>query len=142
MIEFVIYGKPRGKQRPRMGKGHAYTPKETVEYEKLVKQSFLEQCGTKRFPDDAAIMIEITAYFSIPRTYSKTKKKLCVDGLQFPLRKPDFDNIAKIIADSLNGLAYKDVSAIVYGRINKAYTSDRERVEVKIWSIGGEEIAK
>jgi Holliday junction resolvase RusA-like endonuclease len=142
MIEFVIYGKPQGKQRPRMGKGHAYTPRETVGYEKLVKQSYLTQCGTRRIPEGRAIKMEIIAYFEIPRSFTKTKKKLCEDGSQYPVKKPDFDNIAKIISDGLNGLAYKDDSAIVYGKIKKRYTSEKERVEVRLWEIEGEAIAE
>ena len=30
-----------------------------------------------------------------------------------PIKRPDTDNIAKIVLDSLNGLAYKDDSAVV-----------------------------
>ena len=44
-IKFKILGKPRGKQRPRMcvsfGKQVTYTPKQTSEYEKLVKASYM-----------------------------------------------------------------------------------------------------
>ena len=33
-IKFTIEGEPKGKGRPRFTRGgHAYTPKETVEYE-------------------------------------------------------------------------------------------------------------
>ena len=43
-IKFKILGKPRGKQRPRMcirfGKQITYTPKQTSEYEKLIKASY------------------------------------------------------------------------------------------------------
>jgi len=41
MIELIIPGKPMGKQRPRvMRNGITYTPKETVNYETLIKQLF------------------------------------------------------------------------------------------------------
>ena len=38
-----------------------------------------------------------------------------------PVKKPDFDNIGKIIADSLNGIAYADDSCIVEATISKFY---------------------
>ena len=54
------------------------------------------------------------------------------DGLEKPRKKPDADNIAKIILDSLNGVAYKDDSQIVDIRIIKKYTEDEERVEFEL----------
>ena len=40
-IKFTVPGPPKGKQRPRIcrvnGRSVAYTPKQTIEYEKLVR---------------------------------------------------------------------------------------------------------
>ena len=52
-------------------------------------------------------------------------------GLISPTKKPDLDNIAKAILDSLNGIAYKDDSQIVSLLISKKY-SDRPRVEIAL----------
>ena len=52
-------------------------------------------------------------------------------GLINPTKKPDLDNIAKAILDSLNGIAYKDDSQIVSLLISKKY-SDRPRVEITL----------
>ena len=41
----VIEGKIKGKARPRVCRGHAFTPKETVEYEKLVRECYVLQDG-------------------------------------------------------------------------------------------------
>ena len=40
MIAFYIPGKPRGKERPRFGKGKVYNRAETESYERLVKRCF------------------------------------------------------------------------------------------------------
>ncbi|MDM0714632.1 RusA family crossover junction endodeoxyribonuclease [Clostridium perfringens] len=40
--------------------------------------------------------------------------------------------MAKIILDSLNGVAYKDDSQIVDLRIIKSYTEETERVEFEL----------
>ena len=48
-----------------------------------------------------------------------------------PTKKPDLDNIIKAIADSLNGIAYKDDAQIVELKSKKFY-SDTPRVEVTI----------
>jgi Holliday junction resolvase RusA-like endonuclease len=48
-----------------------------------------------------------------------------------PCKKPDIDNVIKIIADSLNGIAYKDDTQIVKLTAHKLY-SDNPRVEIKL----------
>ena len=44
-VKFNVFGKPRGKQRPRLcsvgGRNIVYTPKQTIEYEKLIKASYI-----------------------------------------------------------------------------------------------------
>ena len=46
-----------------------------------------------------------------------------------PTVKPDFDNIGKLIADALNGVAYDDDKCIVDAQVRKFY-SDNPRTEV------------
>ncbi|CZR99694.1 Endodeoxyribonuclease RusA [Clostridioides difficile] len=57
-----------------------------------------------------------------------------VEGLIRPSKKPDLDNIIKSVADSLNGIAYKDDSQIVEV-VSKKYYSDKPRVEVILEDI-------
>ncbi|EGT3840206.1 RusA family crossover junction endodeoxyribonuclease, partial [Clostridioides difficile] len=51
-----------------------------------------------------------------------------------PNKKPDIDNVVKIIADSLNEIAYKDDTQIVEVVASKYY-SDKPRVEVILEDI-------
>lgn len=122
----VVTGKIRGKARPRVCRGHAFTPKDTVEYEKLVRDCYQEQDGRYL---EGSVRALIIAYYKIPKSYSKKRVQAIREGLEKPTKKPDADNIAKIILDSLNGVAYKDDSQIVDIRIIKKYTEDDERVE-------------
>ncbi len=48
-----------------------------------------------------------------------------------PMKKPDLDNIAKIILDSLNQIAFKDDSQVTSLRVEKVY-SERPCVEVRL----------
>lgn len=48
--------------------------------------------------------------------------------------KPDTDNLAKIILDSLNGLAYKDDAQVTVLHINKEY-GEQAKVIVEIKEI-------
>lgn len=136
-VSFEIPGEPMGKQRPKFahnGKfSRAYTPKETVNYESLAKLCYMEEAEGFKFPDDSELCLRISAYFSIPKSASKKKRQLMLDGKIRPTKRPDIDNAAKIVADSLNGVAWHDDSAIVDLWVSKFY-SDRPRVEVRIFT--------
>lgn len=119
----VVIGRIRGKARPRVCRGHAFTPKDTVQYEKLVRDCYKEQDGRYL---EGYIKALIIAYYKIPKSYSKKRVQAIRDGLEKPTKKPDADNVAKIILDSLNGIAYKDDSQIIELRIIKRYTEEDE----------------
>lgn len=122
-----------GKARPRVTKqGMAYTPKKTVNYETLVQEIYAVIHGSKRL--EGQIEAQITAYFSIPKSASKKKREDMLAGIIRPTKKPDWDNIGKIICDSLNKLAYDDDSGIVTGIVRKYY-SDKPRVEVVLIEV-------
>lgn len=134
MINFKVKGKPQGKQRPRFRRlGNyvsTYNPKQTTEYENLVKKSAIEQCETK-FDKEYIGFVKMTikAYFKPNKSISKKKYNLLI-GTKY-LKKPDSDNIAKIICDSLNGIAYKDDSQVAILNVEKYY-AEEEKVEVQI----------
>ena len=57
-------------------------------------------------------------------------------GMIKPTKKPDCDNIAKIVLDSLNGIAFMDDKQVVNLVVTKNYDSI-PCVEVDIKEIGG-----
>ena len=135
-VKFTILGEPKGKGRPRFCRntGHAITPKDTVNYETLVHMEYVAQCEEFRFPDDAMLDMRIRAYSSIPKSASKKKRAAMIIGEIRPTKKPDMDNVVKIIADSLNQVAYRDDTQIVDCQCRKFY-SDNPRVEVMIKTV-------
>ena len=44
-----------------------------------------------------------------------------LDGLIRPTKKPDWDNIGKVVCDALNGIAYRDDAQIVDSMVRKFY---------------------
>ncbi|MGV1096888.1 RusA family crossover junction endodeoxyribonuclease [Clostridium perfringens] len=125
----VVTGKIRGKARPRVCRGHAFTPKDTVQYEKLVRDCYQKQDGRYL---EGSVRALIIAYYKIPKSYTKKRVQAIKDGLEKPTKKPDADNIGKIILDSLNGIAYKDDSQIVELSVIKRYTEYDERIEFEL----------
>ncbi|MCM1276703.1 MAG: RusA family crossover junction endodeoxyribonuclease [Lachnospiraceae bacterium] len=130
--QFTVPGKPQGKARPRFnGKTRrTYTPQKTINYEQLVRNSYLALYAGEP-PLDGALKAEITAFFPIPKSVSKSKRDRMLSGEIKPTVKPDADNIIKAILDALNGAAYKDDAAVIKVTAEKRY-SDEPRVEVKI----------
>lgn len=128
MIKFTIPGEPKGKGRPRVTRYGVYTPETTVNYENWVKICFQE---AKQKKLEGQLKAEIRCYFEIPNSYSKKKKEDALRGNIRPAKKPDLDNIMKIILDALNGLAYKDDKDIIECSIEKWY-GEEARVEVEI----------
>lgn len=130
-VSFTIPGKPFGKQRPRVvsrgGFARAYTPKETVNYENLVKISYNVENGNNKLKNN--IEAEIKAYYPIPKSVSK-KLYNEMETETYPVdKKPDCDNIAKAILDSLNNIAYNDDSQIYKLTVEKYYSTN-PRVDV------------
>ncbi len=63
------------------------------------------------------------------------------DGYIRPTKKPDCDNLAKVICDALNGIAYYDDSQIVEITISKYYSGTPEvRVAIEKWNEGRDDI--
>lgn len=138
-VSFTVHGEPTGKGRPKFDTRGPYvkavTPKKTVNYETLVKMEYQAQCGETFFHNNEALGMRITAYKPIPKSTSKKRILQMLEGLIRPGKKPDWDNVGKIICDALNGVAFHDDAQIVDGRTIKRY-SDKPRVEVEIWEEG------
>lgn len=132
-VFLVIDGKPVGKERPRMNSitKRTYTPNKTRDYEELIK--WLYQSKVKHY-FEGYIKMTLRCYYSIAKSNSKKVKEQKRNNVLRPSKKPDIDNVVKIIADSLNEIAYKDDTQIVEVVASKYY-SDKPRVEVILEDI-------
>jgi Holliday junction resolvase RusA-like endonuclease len=63
--------------------------------------------------------VTITSLFDIPASWSKKKAATTV----FCTKKPDCDNIAKIVLDALNGIAFHDDSQVSCLTVHKHYVA-------------------
>ena len=130
----TIPGEPIAKARPRMTKnGHTYTPKRTVDYERMVQTLFYQKYGSPKI--EGAVLLELELYMGIPKSASKKRKARMLSHEERPTKRPDLDNCLKAVCDALNGIAYKDDSQIVGAVVQKFY-SDEPRVEIEIKKLG------
>ena len=106
-------------------------------YENLVKVEYQSQCDAYKFPDGTMLDMRILAYYGIPKSKPKKVKALMATNAIRPTKKPDMDNVVKLVADALNQVAYRDDTQIVDCQVRKFY-SDTPRLEVLIQRIGGD----
>ena len=135
-VRFIIDAAPMGKERPRMvrqgGFMRTYTPEKTEKYQNNVRKIYQDEVNYNF--GEAPLELTINAYFPIPTSWPKYKQKEAREGSRRPTVKPDFDNMAKIVADSLNGIAYTDDKQIV-DAIQHKYYSDYPHTEVIIREV-------
>lgn len=133
-FEFEVIGDIKGKARPRVNTYtcQVYTPNNTKDYENLVKQYFKIHYPNSE-PSENRVFVKITAYFKIPKNTSKKDLKLIEEGILSPTKKPDIDNVVKIVLDALNKLAFKDDNQITKLEVEKCYTmNNEEKLHIKV----------
>lgn len=135
IYEIEINESITGKARPRMNTrtGKAYTPTKTKNYEYLARQIFTYKYP-KFTPIEGKVKLSIIAYFELPKKRSKLQEAEMLGGLIRPTKKPDWDNIGKIISDALNKFAFIDDAQIVEAVIIKRYSRTPKTI-VKIEEI-------
>lgn len=142
VVTFTVPGEPKGKQRPRVanmnGYARAYTPRQTVNYENWVKACYYEQVGQQQLKPPIAAHIK--GVFPIPKSTSKKQRAAMIAGKTLHTKKVDCDNLAKIILDSLNSIAYHDDAGIARLTVEKVY-GEQPQVEVTLAEIGSEQDA-
>ena len=108
--------RPRPKGRPRMSpRGFAYTPPETVKYEKMIASMYEgpkyedeRLCVHLKF-SESGVELDIEPAKPLKMVKKSGGRKL----------SGDIDNYAKAVLDALNGVAYNDDKQIVVLMLEK-----------------------
>ena len=132
IYEFEVPGKVIGKGRPRINTntGIVYTPTKTKEYETLVEQYFLLKYPKFKMLENR-VQVKIIAYFGISKTTKKSEINEMLENNISPTKKPDIDNIVKVVLDSMNKFAFKDDNQITKIEVEKKYALE-EKLYIKI----------
>ena len=112
---FQIPIKPQVKQRPRFN-GHAYTPKKTREFEKILSVYF------SKIKND---ILNLSLIFSFQKPKRPAKS--------YPSRG-DLDNYAKAVLDSMNKKVFEDDSQITKLTCSKKF-GESDLICVKVTRI-------
>ena len=143
-IKFTIPGEPCAQGRPRFSTLSGYV--KAIDPAKSRNQkAFIKYLATTAAKQQGwvytylPIYVEIIAYMGIPKSKSKKWRTAAICGRERPTKKPDTDNIFKLVTDALSGVIYADDKQIVSCRVQKWY-SEEPRTEVKITEVIDNEI--
>lgn len=127
-IRFSVPGEPRGWARARTSGARFFTDTKTRS-EKQAVASWAIDAGAQII--DGPVLLTIRAYVGIPRSASKKRQAAMLAGREIPCKKPDFDNIQKLIGDALTGVCWRDDVQVSDAIFSKRW-SDRPRLEIEI----------
>jgi Holliday junction resolvase RusA-like endonuclease len=123
---FTVEGEPKGKGRPRFRRTknfvQTYTDAKTKSYEQQIKDAATRAMGESG-PLETPLSVFLYVRFSVPKSYSKQRTKDCLSGKEKHTKKPDVDNVAKQILDSMNNVVYKDDVQVIFLNVKKLYSA-------------------
>lgn len=122
VLTFEIPGTPAAWARARTGKGRFFKSAKQERAQASVEGAYVEAAQGLQ-PHEGPVQVAIACHFLAPKDHWEGRE--CT-------KRPDLDNLAKLVGDALNGLAYRDDSQIVGLTVEKHYTTGHERTEVTL----------
>jgi Holliday junction resolvase RusA-like endonuclease len=130
-VTYSVPGEPRGKGRPKFARRgnfvKTYTDAKTASYEDQIRFYALQAMGDSK-AIQGAVRVFISINMAVPKSYSNKRREACLNGLDKPLKKPDWDNVAKSFCDAMNGVVYGDDTQIIEAHVTKQYAEQSEVV--------------
>ena len=112
----------KGKERPRFtARGRTYTPAATVQAEGIIWQAYVAACGGTPIRAPGGVEVSVAVWCTAPVPKSTPKR---VGWLAYT-RKPDVDNVLKLVLDALNpskggrGGAWADDAQVTDAHVRK-----------------------
>lgn len=123
-LEFTVPTRPRGWQRDTpLGYGRSVKTAAEAAYQrdiaKYARQAKAAAGATGLLR--GGVRLAVIAHLAVPKSYAKAKRADCLAGRILPILKPDFDNIAKSVADALTGVLWVDDKQVVAGSCLKMW---------------------
>jgi Holliday junction resolvase RusA-like endonuclease len=130
-LAFTVLGRARGLARPKATRAGAkairmYDPKSNVDAKAEIRKAFREAARGTTTPLDVPVTLTVIASYHTPR------KQLWGTG---KLTAPDADNICKLVADALNGLAYRDDANVAEVHTYKRWAAESSFTVSLTWGV-------
>ena len=134
IVDFTLPIEPFSKQFTSFGQGRMYKSRKTQV--KIDEAIFLAKVMAPKAPLSGDLVLSVTFYVKMPKSFSRAKRMRCEEGLIRPSKRPDLSNYVKCIEDILEraGYYFDDKQIVTYKNIRKLYSVD-PRIEIKIKEI-------
>ena len=123
VLEFTIPGEPRPKGRPRAsvvkGRVHMHTPEKTRAAEQTLAARAMP--FRPREPLEGPVHLDVIFVLPIPKSMPRWQRAALDAGSIQHTKKPDLDNLVKLLKDALNGLMWVDDSQVSSSTSQKCY---------------------
>lgn len=108
-----------GLQRPRFH-GHAYDTERNREDKELIAALYRNACrrDAKMRPTCAPVRVPVAVEVAIHRPLPQSRPKRVTH--EYDTYKPDADNVAKLVLDALNRVAWEDDAQVVDLHVHKS----------------------
>lgn len=137
VVSFFVPGRPFAKQRPRFGRGRAYTHPETAAAEKALRW-YAERAAdwaplASGTPWQGPIELTHVTIYAVPPSWSARR----AETSDWHVARPDQDNVLKLTKDALNGVLWIDDAQVCVVRALKRYArpGEEEGLHVRVRRI-------
>jgi len=131
-IILEVRGIPKAQKRYKYAKsfGHTYDPSQGD------KSNLLNVVQDKapESPIQVPMAVFMTFYLPIPKSMPKYKKELIKSGKYHHGKKPDTENMVKLVLDALEGVFYTNDSLVYFIQSQKIYSETPRTVIIIKWS--------
>ena len=129
-VTVTLFGEPVAWARTRLGKGIHFTPTKQRNNAAVLRLA-AQEAMAGRLPFDCPVRVELMAEFAVPGSWSSRKRLKAISGQLMPGKRPDIDNLYKIVADAFNTVVFRDDCLVVEAVLLKVY-SGQPKLVVKI----------
>lgn len=130
-MKLIIPVIPTAKGRPRLstrgGFAHAYTPAKT----RHAEEEFAREVRRLYRGEPIAVPIAVIVVFFMPIPASESKRHKEFLECTPHSKRPDKDNLMKLVKDACNGILWKD-DALIYQTLETKVYSKVPRVEIEV----------
>lgn len=136
----TVPGRLQPKERPLVvtgkdGKRHGITRRATADQEYAIRRAWTDQVGTWL---DGPVKVTLIVERLRPQTHWNAGGTFSAAGKReiVPAKRPDLDNYLKVVLDGLNGVAWRDDSAICGIEAWKVWAAG----SIPCWTVTVEEL--
>lgn len=124
MFIFEIHGNPVPQQQTRFANGMTYNP--SKKDEEFIRWQIKPFAPTT--PLSCPVELTLIFFLPIPKATSRIKRQQMINRTLLPSMRPDVDNLAYLVTNSLKKLVYDDDSRVCACHIYKFYGEEPKTV--------------